>query len=268
MTGSATIPQPVAEEIVQFGNRVNLGNRLLEVVGNAAEVDRVVLDDDIGGTRISVSRLADGPDVNEDLLFPQIEFESELFRRVEIVIFRKDPGDVGVSLKAILVHQPENTFHFPLVVDVFREDVFIQWIPGRAVNKQKRAFPSHSGEIAEKLPASFIADWISGFQHLPGPEDCPFGSGIETFRIEESRLIVVAKNCDFTATHHQIDAFPRIRSVTDNIPQTVDLLNPLLVDIGQHRFQGFQIAMDIADDCSQRLLFTDTDVVRESGIAE
>src|SRR5262249_40332908 len=87
------------------------------------------------------------------------------------------------------------------------------------------------------------------FELLTGPEDGLLGAGVEALRIEQGPLIVVAQQAH-VARHDQVDAFARVGTVADDVTETVDFGDPLLLDICQHGLETFEVAMDIADDSS------------------
>ena len=72
------------------------------------------------------------------------------------------------------------------------------------------------------------------------------GARVESFGIEQRPLVVIAQDAD-VQRHHQVDALARIGAIADDVPQAVDLLDPLTTDVGQHRLEGFEVAMDVAD---------------------
>ena len=48
--------------------------------------------------------------------------------------------------------------------------------------------------------------------------------------------------------HREIDTFQWVGAVTDDVPQADDLGNALVGDIGKHRLEGFQVAVNITQD--------------------
>ena len=50
---------------------------------------------------------------------------------------------------------------------------------------------------------------------------------------------------------HTIDTFARVRPVPDDVAETVDLLNPLPLDVGQDGLKGIEISMNVAKNRSQ-----------------
>ena len=150
-----------------------------------------------------------------------------------------------------MLDQAEDLLHLPLVVDVFRKDVFVQRIAGRAVHEQKAVLAAVAGQLAEKVPALGVVGRVAGgaFQLVAGPEDGPLGAGVEAFGIEQGPLVVIAQQAD-VALHHQVDALARVRPIADDVPQAVDLGDALLPDIRQHGLERFEIAVDIANQCA------------------
>ncbi len=94
----------------------------------------------------------------------------------------------------MLFDQAEDLFHFPLVIDILREYVFVERIARRAVNEQIPVLASIARQLAQKIPAPgvFGRSAPPRFQLVPGPEDGPFGAGIEPFGVEQRTLIVIA----------------------------------------------------------------------------
>src|SRR4030095_4712771 len=80
------------------------------------------------------------------------------------------------------------------------------------------------------------------------PHDGPLGGRVEPVRIEQRPLIVVAKQ-DQLAVHHQVDALARGRDVPDHVPEAIHpIIDLLSLDVVQHGLEGFQVAVDIADN--------------------
>ena len=142
----------------------------------------------------------------------------------------------------------EDLFHLPLVVDVFGKDIFVERIAGRAVYEQKAILAPVARQLAQKIPAARILGRSAErlFQLLARPEDGPLGARVESFGIEQGSLVVVAQHAN-VALHHQVDAFAGIGPIADDVAQAVDFGDPLLPDIGQHRLESFEVAVNVAD---------------------
>src|SRR6478735_2079324 len=106
-------------------------------------------------------------------------------------------------------------------------------------------------QLAEELPALSIVRWIAArtFQLLARPKNRPLSAGVETFRIEQSALVVIAEDAHL-ALHHQIDALARVRSVPDDVAQAEDFGDSLGADVGQHGLERFEVAVDVANESS------------------
>ena len=193
--------------------------------------------------------MSDRADVDEGLGVDERVDEVTFFGRYEIQALGEHSGDVGVSLKAEAFDQREDPLHLPLVVDVLGEDVFIERIPCRAVDEHQSWFAVDTGEFTEEFPAFFVSESVAGLEHLAGPEDGPFGSGIESFGIEQCPLVVVAQQAH-GAPGHAVDALTRVGSVADDITQAIDLLDRLRLDVFEHRLESFEVAVDVADQGS------------------
>ncbi len=119
------------------------------------------------------------------------------------------------------------------------------------MHEQQAVLAAAARQLAQELPAPQPigrAAW-SGFQLLPRPKDRPLGAGVESLGIEQRPLIVIAQQAE-VELHHLIDAFQRIRPVADDVAEAVDLRDPLLPNVGQHRLESLQVAVDIADEGS------------------
>ncbi len=61
-------------------------------------------------------------------------------------------------------------------------------------------------------------------------------------------LIVISQQA-YRALHHQIDALARVRTIADNIAQAIHFRDALLTNISAP-LEGFEVAMDVADQCT------------------
>src|SRR5438067_875309 len=102
-------------------------------------------------------------------------------------------------------------------------------------------------QFAQETPPPFIPFGVPFFQLVARPENRPLGSGVESFGIEQRSLVVVPQQTHF-ARQHAVDALPRVGSVPDDIAEAVDLLDPLLLDVGQYRLERLEVPMYVADD--------------------
>ncbi len=244
----------ISQEVVQFRNVVYLLGRFVEIVAHPFEVDDIVVQDNVGSPIVAIARLADRTDIDQGFFITQFISVVDLLGKELVQTFGEHARDVSVPLKAVIPHQAENAFHLALVEDIFRKDVFIQGVAGRAVDKHQFLFTADAGKLPQKFPPAFVFGRVACFQLLSCPENGPFRSGVESFRIEQGCLVVISKNGDFSVVDHQINTFPRIGAVPDDITQTVDLFDPLRPNILQDRLQGFQVSMDVADNGSQGIV--------------
>src|SRR5262245_23336337 len=95
----ASFPQTVAQDVLQFGDVVNLLNSGLDVVLHAAITNAAAIEKDITGTPITVTRLAHGADVYHRLAAIQRIEVVDLFRAVELKRFGEDTWYVRVALE-------------------------------------------------------------------------------------------------------------------------------------------------------------------------
>src|SRR5438128_11654838 len=78
------LAEPIAQKILQVVDPVNLLDRRLHVVLDAAEADRLVVEQDVAGPPVAVARLADRADVAERLAAVQFVGVFDFFRAVEL----------------------------------------------------------------------------------------------------------------------------------------------------------------------------------------
>jgi hypothetical protein len=45
-----------------------------------------------------------------------------------------------------------------------------------------------------------------------------------------------------------IDALARIRAIANDVAEAIDLFNTLIVNVGEHRLERFQVSVNVADD--------------------
>ena len=62
-------------------------------------------------------------------------------------------------------------------------------------------------------------------------------------------LIVIAHDNGATQAANHLKALRRIRAIPHDVAQTDQLLHSLCRDVGEHGFQGLQIAMNVGENC-------------------
>jgi hypothetical protein len=194
------------------------------------------------------SRIAHRSHIHHDFLLPQNVIEVDFFWRQKVKIFGKNPWNVRVPLEAVTLNHPENLLHLALIVDVFREDILIQWIPGTPVHEHEILFTVNSWKFPQKFPPAICLRATPTFQLLSRPENRSFGTGIETHGVEQCPLIVISQQREFALGHHSIDTFTRVRPVAHNVAQTVNLGNSLAGNVRKDCLQRFQISVDVAEN--------------------
>lgn len=117
------------------------------------------------------------------------------------------------------------------------------------MNKKMIGFFDDSRKIAQELPALFAA--FAGFEDRSCPENGAFSSGIETFGIEQRSLVMVAEQRGRAVLANTVYTFARVRTISDDVAETVNLINPLLLDVSQYGLKGIEISMYVAKDRSQ-----------------
>lgn len=241
----------VTQEVVEIGDIVDLVGRDGRVVIDTAKCELLVFLNNVARAGVAIARLANRTHVAHKLLIFVAVGVAELIGRDEVAAFGKHAGHVRVALKASVLDQPKKFLHLLLVVDIFGKDVFIDGIAGRAVDAEPPAIAIGAGQGTEEIPAAVYGLTIatSVFELVAGPEDGPFGTGIEPFGIKQSALVVVTQQADARFLDDEVEALTRVGAVADDISQTEDFGCALVADIGQHCLERFQVAVNITDDC-------------------
>jgi hypothetical protein len=120
------------------------------------------------------------------------------------------------------------------------------------VNELEIVFVDQSWKFAEEIPAGI--DLCSGadaiIELVTGPVNRSQRHVVEPIGIEQGRLVVIAQDHPFAARHDQIKALARIRSVANDVTQAIDLRDILGFNVGQHRLERLEVAVDVADQSS------------------
>src|SRR5262245_34589851 len=183
---SPAVAQPVAQEVFQVGDRVDLFDGRFDVVLDPTILYGFAVEQDIARPPVAVARLADRADVAQRLAVVELVDVFDLFGAVELVqlvalLLGEDAGDVGVPLEAVAIDQGEDALHLALVVDVLREDVLVEGVAGRAVDVEETVFLVEARPLGEELPALLLGGAVlaGGLQLGPGPEDGLPGGRVE-----------------------------------------------------------------------------------------
>jgi hypothetical protein len=156
---SATLQQPITEEVVEVGDRVNFLTRGLDGISHPTKTHRrrpgVLLEDHVAAPHVIVSRLADRPDVDHRLalgkLPPPFDVSGGDVRGFKVRVRREDPGNMRMPLKAVAFHQFEDVLHFQRVVDVLGKHVFVERPPRRSVDVLKNSVGVRPRKLTKKI---------------------------------------------------------------------------------------------------------------------
>jgi DMSO/TMAO reductase YedYZ molybdopterin-dependent catalytic subunit len=133
--GSATVAKPISEKVVQLGDRVNLLNRLIEVILNAMELNLIAVESNVRRSRIVVSGLSHGPYIHHVSAVTESMAKVDFFRSKKLHGIGKHARNVRVPLKTNSVNQREDLLHLNLIVDIIRENILIQRVASRSMHK-------------------------------------------------------------------------------------------------------------------------------------
>ena len=144
-----------------------------------------------------------------------------------------------VTLECVTLNHGKEFFHFATVKNIFWEYVFVQRVSYRPMNEHDIAFrdsPWQSCKIFE--PALGICGVGVALELFSGPKDRLFGSGTESFRIDESSIVMVSENTCIER-RDDIQALTGIGAITNNVTEANDSLAPLGLDVSQNCLQCF-----------------------------
>ena len=121
------------------------------------------------------------------------------------------------------------------------------------MSRARRVNPLRCSERGNSPRKSHRRSAWSGFpsrrsNSLARPIDRLQRHRIETVRVKQGRLIVVAQNRDLTRIHDPVQALARIGTVADDVAQAVDLRHALLANVLQDHLQGFDVRVNITDE--------------------
>lgn len=115
------------------------------------------------------------------------------------------------------------------------------------MNKEVFVVLVHPGQLAEEIPSPIDGQLGSGVELVSRPVDSPQSHRIEAVGIDQCRLVMVAEDGQGGLADHQFEALVRVGAIADDIPKADDIIDTLSRNILKHGLEGFQIAVDVAD---------------------
>lgn len=112
----------------------------VDVIIDSAESDSQAVQQYITRTHVTVSRLSNRPDVAECFTVSELPDTLEFFESVKFQIFGENTRQMRMSHEAITIDQCKELFHFSLIVDVFGENILLDWIARRAMHEEEFPF--------------------------------------------------------------------------------------------------------------------------------
>jgi len=73
-------------------------------------------------------------------------------------------------------------------------------------------------------------------------KDRPFRACVKSLRIKQRPLVVITEQANSCLINHQVEAFARIGTISDDVAQTENLFHALPARVGQHRLKRFHVA--------------------------
>jgi hypothetical protein len=96
---------------------------------------------------------------------------------------------------------------------------------------------------------------IALFDLLSGPEDRSLSRSAESLRVIDRSIIVIANHANIHL-HDKVQALSGIWTIANDVTQTEDSLNILSLDVLEHRFECFEVTVNVANNrSSQDTLF-------------
>src|SRR5215831_13871491 len=126
LMASATFLQPITQKRIELRHRVDLFRRLLERIWHAAELDQVVVQQDITGSRVAISGLTDAADIDHQLRVRKRIATSDFVGRKESAVFGEHAGNVSMPLKRKAINQREQPLQLLRIVRILGKDVFAE----------------------------------------------------------------------------------------------------------------------------------------------
>ena len=80
------------------------------------------------------------------------------------------------------------------------------------------------------------------------PADGPFGANIEAIGIKQGALIMVAQQNHAAAIANDAGTLTWVRAIAHHVTKAEDFFCGLLFDILQHRLEGLEVAVDVANN--------------------
>lgn len=115
-----------AEKVVEFGDVEDFLSCDGGVIFDSAKLNFVVFEHDIAASGVGIAGLSDASDVDHQFLVAKGVGITNLAGRIKSEILGENARDMGVSLEAVFLDEAKNPFDFALVIDVFREHIFVE----------------------------------------------------------------------------------------------------------------------------------------------
>jgi len=95
------------------------------------------------------------------------------------------------------------------------------------MNEQELAFVMSTRKLTQKVPApvSFLNIAVVFFKLLAGPENRFHRHWVETLGVENRCLIVIPQNRQLAVFDYGVETFDRVRTVTNDVSETNNLIN-------------------------------------------
>ncbi len=222
----------------------------LDIVGNAAELNgefgqSLGGEDEVAGLRVAIARLSDGADINEVVaVLEKSTGRSEADNGIAIAAGGsvEDAGDVGVAVEAdsgtLEIEGVRGVKGIKGVTEVFGA-------VERGVDNHEAHKCSGVGELMEPT-GLFLGDVAAG------PLNDAGGIGLEVVEVDSGvGAVVVVVTLDDLAPELADTPNARARGgiVADDITETDKFINALCAGIGDDGIKGFDIGVDVTDDC-------------------
>ncbi len=243
--------ETVAQKVIEFRFGFDGLDCLFNIVLDSAELDRFFVEDDVTTAWIPISGLADAADIDHQSLttVAGVVTSTRVGWPNEPQVSRENTWYMGVTLKTEVRDQRKQLLHLLQILCIFGEHVLVCRSAGRAVDEQHISLVNQSRQRTNHLhsPAACIGAVAATFNLGSCPKNRLFGRDVEPFGIEQGTAIVVAQDAKLEF-RNTIEALTRCGAVADHVAQADNSIDILIRNIRQHRFEGGEVSMDIAEN--------------------
>ena len=176
----------------------------------------------------------------------------QFVRLPELLILSEHSWVVRVTHQAHAVEATKDALQLMRIVNrIVGEEVFIDRPPGRSVHAEVIVVVDAHLEVTKKVPAAFASNGVffgGGFELATSPVGSLLGGRVEIGWLVEDAKVVIPQKRPFAAFSNEVGTGTRVGTVADQIAEANDALHFALLNVGQDRFEGGQVRVDVTND--------------------